>query len=243
MSSTQIQTIQNEVDVSFNNAEIAKTLLATTFKGLQAPAARQAMLEGRMRGFTFENFLKKDVYAVPFGQNYSLVTSIDYARKVAMESGSFAGKDAPVYQYDDKGVIISCSMTVYRMVNNVRCPFTSLVFFEEYAGKGGLWGSKPRTMIAKVAEMHALRMSFPETLDKAYSEEEMVQIPKSEVEVVVPPVDVEAAKKKLFGALHLDELKQFWEELSQSEKNNEEVKAYKEELKAKFLANKPNEGN
>ena len=57
-------------------------ILIPTFKGLQVASAKQAMLEGMMRGFTFKDFLEKNIYAIPFSSGYSLVTSVDYVRKI-----------------------------------------------------------------------------------------------------------------------------------------------------------------
>ena len=217
---TDISIINQEITNQFSNQETATALLSTTFKGLQAPVAKQALLEGMLRGFTFENFLKKDVYAIPFSSGYSLVTSIDWARKVAAQAG-LAGKDAPIYQLDDKGNTISCSMSVYKIIEGVRCPFTSLVFFKEYSTGKNLWTSKPMTMIAKVAEMHALRMAFPEVLDKAYVEEEMT--PVRDAEIVVPEVDVEKHKAELDNALTIGMLAEIWSSLPLSAKKNEEI--------------------
>ena len=230
---TDISIINQEITNQFSNQETATALLSTTFKGLQAPVAKQALLEGMLRGFTFENFLKKDVYAIPFSSGYSLVTSIDWARKVAAQAG-LAGKDAPIYQLDDKGNTISCSMSVYKIIEGVRCPFTSLVFFKEYSTGKNLWTSKPMTMIAKVAEMHALRMAFPEVLDKAYVEEEMT--PVRDAEIVVPEVDVEKHKAELDNALTIGMLAEIWSSLPLSAKKNEEILNFKEELKAKLGA-------
>lgn len=155
-----------------------RALLATTFKGLDATKAKQALMEGMIRGYTFQNFMKKDIYAVPFANGYSLVTSIDDARKRGMKNGVI-GKSAPIYTYKDaeKTKIDSCEITIKRIVGEHIGEFTASVDFDEYykAGKNGypsLWDSKPKTMIAKVAEMHALRMACPEDLSQAYVEEE-----------------------------------------------------------------------
>lgn len=227
---SNITVINQQITENFSNAETAQALLSTTFKGLQAPVAKQAMLEGMMRGFTFENFLQKDVYAIPFAGGYSLVTSIDWARKIASQAG-FAGKDAPVYQIGDNQAVLSCSVSVYKIVGGIRCPFTALVFFKEYSTGKNLWSSKPMTMIAKVAEMHALRMAFPEVLDKAYVEEEMTPI---KVDEIKPEVNVEENIAKLDEALTLEMLADIWKALPRSAQANEEVFNYKESLKLKL---------
>lgn len=148
-----------------------RALMATTFKGFKSEQlVKQACLEAMINGYTFKDLIQKKVYAIPFGDGYSLVQSIDDIRVTAMRSGQ-AGKDAPVYVMNGQ-IIESCSVTVYRIVQGVRVPFTATVFFEEYNKGRDNWKTKPRTMIAKVAEMHALRMAFPEELAKAYIEDE-----------------------------------------------------------------------
>jgi len=175
---TQVQLINDQVNKELADPKTNGALLATTFKGLSVDSMKQAIVEGMIRGFSFKNFLQKDVYAVPFKNGYSLVTSIDYARKIGMASG-IMGKKAPEFEMSSDGKkIISCTVTVQRLISGHIGDFTATVFFDEYykSGKNGypsLWDSKPRTMIAKVAEMHALRMACPEELSKQYTEEEI----------------------------------------------------------------------
>lgn len=177
-----------------------RALIATTFNGMDEHRVKQALMEGMIRGFKFEDFLHKNVYAIPYGQKYSLVTSIDHARKIGMKSG-VVGKGAPVYIYKDeaKTQIESCEITIKRVVNNNLGEFTASVDFDEYYSgnknpdgtvktnqygevKPTLWDTKPKTMIAKVAEMHALRMACPEAVSEMYTEEEM----QREVEIKKP---------------------------------------------------------
>jgi hypothetical protein len=47
--------------------EMKRALLATTFKDLSEVNMKKAILEGHIRGYTFKDFLQKDVYAVKFG--------------------------------------------------------------------------------------------------------------------------------------------------------------------------------
>lgn len=174
---TQLEIINKEISVELAKEEVRRALLATTFKGLNELSMRQALMEGMIRGFAFQDFLEKKVYAIPFKDGYSLVTSIDYSRSIGMRSG-VVGKDAPIFETDPNGKVVSCTVTIKRKIDEYVGDFTATVFFDEYykAGRNGypsLWDQKPRTMIAKVAEMHALRMACPEELDKAYVEEEL----------------------------------------------------------------------
>jgi hypothetical protein len=163
-----------EMNTQLASEPVRRALLATTFKGLTEPLMRQATLEGLIRGFTMKNFFEKDVYALPFKQGYSLVTSIGYARKLAMRTERYVGKSAPTYEYSEDGrSIVSCSITVKALVSGHVGEFTAEVDFKEYTTGQNQWSLRPKTMIAKVAEMHALRMAFPEELSNSFAEEEM----------------------------------------------------------------------
>jgi RecT family len=147
--------IKKEITNQLSDQTVAAALLATTFKGLTEPTMKRAIMEGMIRGFQFKDFLEKNVYAIPYGGTYSLVTSIDHARKIGMRSG-IVGKSAPTFQEADSK-IVSCTITVKRKVADYVGDFTATVFMDEYSTGKNLWNSKPRTMLAKVAEMHALR--------------------------------------------------------------------------------------
>lgn len=222
--------IQEDINNELANPEVINALLTTTFKGLDQNVLKRAIMEGMMRGFTFKDFLEKNVYAIPFLNAYSLVTSIDYARKVGMRSG-VVGKSAPIFEEKD-GKVVSCTVTVKRSINGYIGDYTATVFFDEYykAGKNGkrsLWDDKPRTMISKVAEMHALRMACPEELAQSYVEEEF---DREKTKTVV--VDVDVFRKKLTETKTLDELKAVWSALPVEAKN--ELEDVKEELKSKY---------
>lgn len=180
MNTRDISLINQEINVQLKDPKVGAALLATTFKGLEANTMKQAIMEGMIRGFKFVDFLDKNVYAIPFANGYSLVTSVDYSRKRGMRSG-IVGKKAPMYELGSDGKVESCTVTVQRMVSNYVGDFTATVYFSEYYKKGkeyngkytpSMWDLKPRTMIAKVAEMQALRMACPEELSQVYIEEE-----------------------------------------------------------------------
>lgn len=109
----------------------------------------------------------------------SFHTSIDAFRLTAARSGSYAGSDEPKFAEKD-GKIISCTVSVYRMVAGQRCPFVAIAYLSEYYphelfAKSTLWPKMPHTMLSKVAEALALRKGFPEELSGLYVEEEMDQ--------------------------------------------------------------------
>src|ERR1035437_8001905 len=108
---SDLELITKEINSELEKVEIQKVLLSTTFKGLSLGNMKRAMFEGMTRGFTFKNFLEKDVYAIPFKDGYSLITSIDYARKLGMRSG-IVGENEPIIEKGLDKKIISCSVTV-----------------------------------------------------------------------------------------------------------------------------------
>jgi len=231
--SNEIIKIQEEITKELANKEVMQALVTTTFKGLDVMLVKRAVMEGMMRGFTFKDFLERNIYAIPFkdrktGTNtYSLVTSLDYARKIGMRSG-VVGKSEPVYEEDGEK-IVSCTVTVKRKVNDYIGDYSAKVYFSEYNTGYQLWASKPRTMIAKVAEMHALRMACPEELSQTYVEEEMEKEVKQMEE---NPIDLITYKTKLENCANMEELKVVWAGFSLEVKKG--LADVKEAMKKKY---------
>lgn len=221
-----ITDIQVQVTKELANKQTFDTLVATTFKGLKPENIKLAIVEGMIRGFNFQDFLEKNIYAIPFGEKYSLVTSIDYARKLGMRSG-VVGKSAPTYD-EDNGKIISCSITIKRKTGDYIGDYSSKVYFSEYSTGRNLWTSKPRTMIAKVAEMHALRMACPEEMSQVYVQEEV----DKETTLELPEIKIEDYKNKLESTKSLQELGTVWSSLPIKAK--EELKVVKDNLKKQY---------
>lgn len=114
------------------------------------------------------------------GQNYvkkwTVQIGIDGYRKIAGRTGQYAGSDDAVFdEQSDKPR--KASVTVYRMVNGVRCPFTASARWSEYCPSQEnaryIWNARPFGQLAKCAEALALRKAFPDTLAGLYIEEEM----------------------------------------------------------------------
>jgi hypothetical protein len=225
---TDITLINADITRQLADPKVAAALVETTFKGLTLEVAKKAILEGVIRGFEFKDFLEKNVYAIPYGGNYSLVTSVDHARKRGMKSG-IVGVEAPVYEMDpeDSKKILSCSITVKRKVGEYVGDFTAQVYFDEYTTGKNLWTSKPRTMIAKVAEMHALRKACPEELAQMYTEEELLKVEQA-------PFDVEPHYQRLSEVTTLEDLKTTWSSMPGQAKKDKRCEALKDELKSKL---------
>ena len=237
--SKDLAIITKEITKQIADPETQKALIQTTFKGFEPEIMKQAILEGVIRGYTLRDFLERDVYAIKYGSGYNLVTSIDSARKKGMRSG-IVGVKKPEYTYKEDGKIEACTVTVQRKIDaNTIGDFTAEVFFDEYyrAGKTldgkytpSLWDTKPRTMISKVAEMHALRKACPEELAQAYIEEEFQKETKPEP----APFDPAPHLAALDQASTLAELKKIWTDLPAEAKQNKEIVERKDEIKEKL---------
>jgi len=118
-------------------------------------------------------------------------TQIDGYRVIAARTTQYAGSDDPIFDADDTGNIHSCTQTVWRIVHNVRCPFTATAYWKEYKPSAGfMWDKMPHTMIAKCAEALALRKAFPADLGGLYIDAEMEQAGQ-----MSPPVDAPVASQ------------------------------------------------
>ncbi len=215
--------IKEEINRELANKETFQALVSTTFKGLEPMNVKKAIFEAMVRGYSFKDFLEKNIYAIPYGNAYSLVTSVDHARKVGMRSG-IVGKLPPVFTMNGAQVE-SCTVTVKRKVEDYVGDYSATVFFEEYNTGKNLWQKKPRTMLAKVAEMHALRMACPEELSQSYIEEEVAQ--KEE-----PVIDITDYKAKLEACKNMDEVKAVWSSMPGQAKL--ELEDIKNNLKQKY---------
>lgn len=114
---------------------------------------------------------------------YSRIVGIDGFRKRAGSTGELAGTDTPKYDVTSDGSFktafelmserrfpTTCTMTVWRMKNGQRYPFSAEVVFDEFAKRynGVLqdkWKDMCFQMIAKVAEAFALRKGFPDRVE------------------------------------------------------------------------------
>lgn len=127
--------------------------------------------------------LAKQIQCVRFGGSWQFITTIDGHRAIAEQTGQYAGNDAPVFTWPDpidktkagKKRPESATVTVYKILHGQRFGFAATVFWDEYNTGINNWSSMPCTMLAKVAESHALRKAFPAVLSGTYTGDEMGQ--------------------------------------------------------------------
>lgn len=145
--------------------------------------------------------LDRLIYFTKRNGKYTPITSIDYLRIRAESSGLYAGSDDAVFKGElkkgAKTYPLSATVTVWKLVNGQRCPFTATARWAEYApsdlegAAAFMWRSKPCIMLAKCSEALALRKGFPGQLQGLYISEEYDQ---SATQAVNYPVNVSHVK-------------------------------------------------
>jgi phage recombination protein Bet len=142
------------------------------------------------------NPLLKQIYAVRRKGVITHQTGIDGFRATAARTGVHAGTDDAVFEGQAGDRHFSASVTVWKLVNGVRCPFTATARWAEYLPEPPndfMWKRMPHSQLGKCAEALALRKAFPEDLGGLYTNDEMAQAgPVIEAEASV----VEEPKKK-----------------------------------------------
>ena len=112
----------------------------------------------------------------------TIQTGIDGYRLVADRTDKYAGNDDP--KFDDEHNPRKATVTVYKLIGSVRCPFTASARWDQYYpgdGQGFMWRKMPHLMLGKCAEALALRKAFPAELSGIYTKEEMDQADKGDV--------------------------------------------------------------
>ena len=108
------------------------------------------------------------------GGKYSPLSTIDYMRSRAAESGEMAGSDDATFTVEGSKPF-SATVTVYRLTNGARYAYVATARLKEYYRNTPTWNHMPHTMLAKCAEALALRKAFPHQLAGLYTREEMQQ--------------------------------------------------------------------
>jgi len=131
--------------------------------------------------------LDKLVHFTKRGGKYTPVTSIDFMRIRAAETGEYAGSDDAYFNMSPPSTAVpggppfAATVTVYRLVQGQRCAFTATARWSEYKpDQDFMWLKMPHTMLSKCAEALALRKGFPRQLAGLYAKEEMDQADRAE---------------------------------------------------------------
>ncbi len=128
------------------------------------------------------------------GKKITFQCSIDYFRAEASDTGEYDGQDEPIYgPANSDGYPEYATVLVYK--KGIERPITGTARWSEfYPGDkmGFMWKKMPYHMLAKCAEVLALRKAFPKRLSGLYIPEEM-QSPETGKPPVQPPQKKAAA--------------------------------------------------
>lgn len=126
--------------------------------------------------------IARQIYAICRKGRWGIQVSIDGARLIAERSGKYAGQTPVEWTADgqtwsevwlDKNAPAAARVGVHR--SDFKEPLYAVANFAAYNAGGPMWQKMPALMIAKCAEMLALRKAFPQDLSGLYSTEEMDQ--------------------------------------------------------------------
>jgi hypothetical protein len=210
------------------------------------------------QGFGLNPF-KREIYANKYGNNFSVIVGYETYIKRAERSGLLSGwsvkTDGSVNFQKPKESTLRAEITIHR--RDFQHPFIHEVYFSEYFGttKDGVlnkfWGSKPMTMIKKVAMAQGFRLCFSDELGgMPYTAEEMntmdadhVVIPKQiTVQIEPSPETLKAEIENLAKAMtmvkesnDMDQLRNVWVQFENLH-GNPDFKKLVNDRKSQFAA-------
>lgn len=186
-TSEEVSIVENKVPQPSWTSEQIQLIKDTVARGATDSELKLFLYTAQRTGL---DPLTKQIHFVKRGQQMTIQTGIDGYRAIAERTGQLAGIDDPIYEEetglgDIKNNVVSltrkpakATITVYRIVKNIRAPFTASARWSEYAPQGSqafMWNKMPYLMLGKVAEALALRKAFPLNLSGLYTNEEMNQ--------------------------------------------------------------------
>lgn len=107
------------------------------------------------------NPFKREIYAVPFGDNFNIIVGYEVYLKRAERSGKLDGWEVDTTGNMSDGSLCA-TVTIYR--KDWRMPFKHSAHLAEFSGKSSLWSKAPTFMLEKVAISQGFRMAFPDEL-------------------------------------------------------------------------------
>jgi phage recombination protein Bet len=155
----------------------------------------------------------KEIYLVCYKGVYARIIGIDGCRKIAARTKAHAGTDDVKFDIQPDGAFfthaqikaanrhpVSATVTVYRIVGGLKCPFTHTAVFQEYNGNVQKWLTMPLNQISKCAEMGALKKAFSDELSGLNVEEEQYAFENTQ-NAIAPQVEKEPAKQSLTASI------------------------------------------
>jgi phage recombination protein Bet len=166
--------VQDPAPVTSEQLELIKRTVAV---GATADELKLYLFDCQRQGV---HPLDKLVHFTKRAGKYTPITSIDFMRIRAADTGEYAGSDDATFSMlgvRENEAPLSATVTVWRLVQGQRASFTATARWSEYKPDQNdfMWKKMPHTMLAKCAEALALRKGFPRQLAGLYAKEEMDQ--------------------------------------------------------------------
>jgi len=130
------------------------------------------------------NPFRREIYAIPYGDKFNIVTGYEVYLKRAERTGVLDGWEADM---GPEGDYAYC--TIYR--KDRTHPISQKVWLSEYKLNNRMWNEKPKMMLIKVAIATTFRRAFPDELGGLpYTADEMptdpIRIPQGKPTVATP---------------------------------------------------------
>lgn len=222
----QQQTAQNAIVEYKSNGETVKLSFGMIRRYLVNGGGnvtdQEVMMFLNLCRFQHLNPFLKECYLIKYG-NYdaSIVVSKDVFIKRAMKNPIYNGMLGGIIVLDPDGNLIEREGSFWLntetlvggwakvFLKGIDYPIYKSVRLEDYEGKtkdgkpNSMWSTKGSTMIAKVAQMQALREAFPDDLAGMYAQEEIVEAQGVVLDetVITPPADAPQEAEQIPGQM------------------------------------------
>lgn len=165
-----------------------RALLAETLKNDKNPTGAAPDVAVRLLEETCArtglDWKQRHIYLINRGGKWSVTVSIDGFRLIANQDPEYAGQEGPFWTMGpaepwtdippDK-TPYAAKVGVVRLNNGIKTTTWGVAKFADYNARSPMWTKFASTMIAKCAEMLALRKALPGRLGGLYGVEEMDQ--------------------------------------------------------------------
>lgn len=183
----------------------------------------------------------RQIYALPYNVlnkvtnqwevRFNIIIGIEGMVTIAERTGAYGGVKSVEYEFEtdesgktDRNKVVSCAVTITKVVQGILVDSTQIVYFDEYFVAGttnkqgkynpSMWETKGKTMIKKVALAHCFRASFSACAG-LYIDEEMQRGETIEGRVVDPLPDIQ---KRIKDARTGEELQEVLDDLPPEER-------------------------
>lgn len=170
----------NEIQVIHEKTELVAqdfTKLADDYlvsMGNKLPETQRKQFLEICRAFALNPF-KREIYAVPYGNDFNIIVGFEVYLKRAERSGKLSGWKVWT---EGEGNQIKAVIEIHR--RDFDFPFTHEVYLSEYSTGKAMWAKSPKTMIKKVAMSQGFRLCFPDELGGLpYTDEETESFPEA----------------------------------------------------------------